>query len=238
MDLTAPSAVAPPLAPTDAGSSDDGPSVEMLEAIDYASQVIKAGEALKKKQAEVSAQLPLLRPGKQYPAEAVANGFRVLDGHSLSFSCDGAVRVGKARAADAEKGRSITVIQRWSDGGFPWMYWTSAAVNAKQETLQQCAIRYGMGGWQDNAKGLRCKYIYLNEARVYAPGQAFIIAMAQTESSGGEPVLVKGNENRADVVRIYRSAVPPHIEHTIKLREMINMRDQEEGVSQAGWWFF
>jgi|MDSW01.3.fsa_nt_gb hypothetical protein len=238
MDPAVPLATAPPLAPSAAGPSGDDSHAEMLEAIDYASQVIKAKEELKKKQAEVSAQLPLLRPGKQYAAEVVANGFRVLDGHDLSFSCNGAVRVGKTRAAGAEKGRSITIIQRWSDGGIPWMYWTGAAVNAKRETLDECAIRYGMGGWQDATKGLRCKYVYLNEARIYAPGQVFIIAMARTESNGGEPMRVKGNENRADAVRIYRSAVPPHVEHTIKLREMINLRDQEEGVAQVGWWFF
>lgn len=213
-------------------------TAEMLQALDYAQKVIKAKEEHDKRLQELAERLPLLHPGKQYPAAHVPYGFRVLDGHDISFSCNGAVRVGKTRAADAEKGRTLTIIQRWHDGGFPWMYWTTRAMNAKRETLSQCAIRYGMGGWQDATKDVRCKYIYLNEARVYAPGQAFIVAMARGTSSGGDPVLVKGNENRADVVRIYRSAVPEHLEKIIKLREMINLRDADHGVAQVGWWFF
>ena len=118
------------------------------------------------------------------------------------------------------------------------MYWTNAPVNDEEQTLSECAIRYGMGGWQDATKDLRCKYIYLSADRSYHTGKAFIIAMARGARSGGEPVLVKGNEQRTDVVRIYRSAVPQELEKTVKLREMINLRDAKEGVSQSGWWFF
>ena len=212
-----------------------------LESIEMAKSLMEAKERRDALRAEKAAKLPLLHPGQAYSAEHVANGFRVLDGYDLSFSNSGGVRVGKVRHDGFAPGLTRVIIQQWADGGIPWMYWTDAPVNEKKETLRECVIRYGMGGWRDALKGLRCKYVYLDEGRVYGPNRAFILAMEQLSVPPGTlPVLVKGNENRGDVVRLYRSAVPEEVQKLIALRELINIRDAKSGSLPLppGWWFF
>tara|TARA_B100001175_G_scaffold300102_1_gene292066 strand:- start:24 stop:917 length:894 start_codon:yes stop_codon:yes gene_type:complete len=234
----------------DGSDSEDGDEAEaksgevaaeqkVLESIDAAKALMDAKQRRDKLRAEKAAKLPLLHPGQAYTAEHVACGFRVLDGYDLSFSSNGGVRVGKGRHEGYAPGLTRVIIQQWADGGIPWMYWTDAPVNEKGETLRECVIRYGMGGWKDAYKGLRCKYVYLDDEGVYGPTKAFILAMEQLSVPPGTcPVMVKGNENRGDVVRIYRSAVPDEVQKVISLRELINIRDAADGVSQAGWWFF
>ena len=58
-----------------------------------AEELLRAREAKLRAQEEEWEKLPLFHPGKTYTADAAENGFRVIDGYSVSYNMDGAVMV-------------------------------------------------------------------------------------------------------------------------------------------------
>ncbi len=212
-------------------TTDDDSSKAALDLLDRASDLIKQREAEQNAQEIKNQELPLLSPGKKYPASFVSNGYRVEDGYLVSYNHDGDVRVANKRKPPFEKGKINTILTACEDGGIPWVYYNSYFENGEGLNLSQCMIRHGLGGWHDKERDIRCKVIFTDADRSYKPGKCFILFMERPKAKGH--VLVKGQELNKDVVRIYRSAVPPHIERAIGLRELINFR---QGGGVAGFW--
>ena len=185
-------------------------------------------------------KLPLFHPGKTYTAEQAANGYRVMEGYAVSYNQDDDVRVSTERTGPYEVGKTMTVINRWSDGGLAWMYWTNKAPKGSNGMLlRECVVRHGMGGWVDKKNDRRAKVVFLDAERSIQPGRCFIVAM--DIPSNGNRMLVKGNELSDDVFRVFRSAVPDDIQKVITLRELINARQLAEAKGDStmrmpGWW--
>lgn len=185
-------------------------------------------------------ELPLFHPGKTYSANQATNGFRVMDGFTVSYNHDGDVHISQKREGEYEASKTITVINNWSDGGLSWMYWTNKApMGSNGMLLSECVVRYGMGGWVDTKNDRRAKVIFLDSDRSIKPGRCFIIAM--DTPSNGTRLLVKGNEINEDVFCVYRSAVPDGIQKVITLRECLNMKmllaaKGDESMRMPAWW--
>lgn len=224
------------IAPKETTATDD----VALDAAARAEQLMKEKSEFDKSEQEKWDKLPLFHPGKTYTSEQAANGYRVMDGYAVSYNQNDDVHVSAERTGPYEAGKTMTVINRWSDGGLAWMYWTNKAPQGSNGMLlRECVVRHGMGGWVDKKNDRRAKVVFLDAGRSIQPGRCFIVAM--DIPSTGNRMLVKGNELNEDVFRVFRSAVPEDIQKVITLRELINARQLAEAKSDAsmrmpGWW--
>lgn len=211
-----------------------------LDAAGRAEELMKEKKEFDESQQKEWDKLPLFHPGKTYTAEQAANGYRVMEGYAVSYNQDDDVRVSTERTGPYEVGKTMTVINRWSDGGLAWMYWTNKAPKGSNGMLlRECVVRHGMGGWVDKKNDRRAKVVFLDAERSIQPGRCFIVAM--DIPSNGNRMLVKGNELSDDVFRVFRSAVPDDIQKVITLRELINARQLAEAKGDStmrmpGWW--
>lgn len=207
-----------------------------LDALDTAEALLEAKRRRDAERQERAKELPFLDPGNTYTAEHVANGYRVPEDYPVHYGLNGEVRIGTSPTVDKASSAEQTIITKYSDGGFAWMYWSATLVNKRGEPLRECITRYGMGGWTDKEKDLRFKVVYLNEERGHsvANGDCFIIAIGRVEQAQ-DSVTIRGYESNPNITRIYRSAVPADLQKFITLRELINAR---EDTSIPGWWFF
>lgn len=222
--------------PKEAAATDDA----ALDAAARAEELMKEKKEFDESQQKEWDKLPLFHPGKTYTAEQAANGYRVMDGYAVSYNQNDDVHISAERFGPYEEGKTMTVINRWSDGGLAWMYWTNKAPQGSNGMLlRECVVRHGMGGWVDKKNDRRAKVIFLDAERSILPGRCFIVAM--DIPSTGNRMLVKGNELNDDVFRVFRSAVPEDIQKVITLRELINARQLaeakgDESMRCPGWW--
>jgi hypothetical protein len=223
------------LAPKEATADDVA-----LDAAGRAEELMKEKKEFDESQQKEWDKLPLFHPGKTYTAEQAANGYRVMDGYAVSYNQNDDLCVSTERTGPYEAGKTMTVINRWSDGGLAWMYWTNKAPKGSNGMLlRECVVRHGMGGWVDKKNDRRAKVVFLDAERSIQPGRCFIVAM--DIPSNGNRMLVKGNELSDDVFRVFRSAVPDDIQKVITLRELINARQLaeakgDESMRCPGWW--
>lgn len=209
-----------------------------LDAVGRAQQLIDEKKEFDASQQKEWDKLPLFHPGKTYKASDAANGFRVMDGYEVSYNQNNDVRIATERHGVYDANKTMTVINKWSDGGLAWMYWTNKApIGSNGVPLRECVVRYGMGGWVDKKNDRRAKVVFLDDERSVKPGRCFILAM--DAPSSGNRILVKGNELNDDVFRVFRSAVPDDVQKVITLRELINVRQLAEANTTkplSTWW--
>jgi len=209
-----------------------------LDAVGRAQQLIDEKKEFDASQEKEWDKLPLFHPGKTYNVSDAANGFRVMDGYEVSYNQNNDVRIATERHGVYDANKTMTVINKWSDGGLAWMYWTNKApIGSNGVPLRECVVRYGMGGWVDKKNDRRAKVVFLDDERSVKPGRCFILAM--DAPSSGNRILVKGNELNDDVFRVFRSAVPDDVQKVITLRELINVRQLAEANTTqplSTWW--
>lgn len=203
----------------------------MLDAIKTAEELLAARAAKLEIQERQSAQFALLSPGKEHPVPP--DGFKIADGHTAYLTLRKntvAVSPKPDRHFLSGSGKPQTIALHW-DGGMSWMYWSFPFRSKEGLTLGECCIKHGMGGWHDKEKDVRAKVVFTDTGRSGQPGRCFTLAMDRPSS--GMRVRHAQNEANTDVCMVFRSAVPPKLQDTICLRELINVR---EGTECSTWW--
>ena len=213
------------------GDADIKRDEQLSQMLDKLNTLIEDKEGNEAARIASEEKMMLLRPGRVYKADELpTDGFRVMGGYDLKTNRNGDFMVSREKY-DSSLSGTYSVIRLNYEDGLSWCYWDFSICNEDLEDLRECCIKYGMGGWHDMDKDLRCKGVYMNEKRSAAPGDFFIIAM--DIPSTGTQVGVLQNENRETTQRIYRSAMPDEFEKLTRVREAINMR---HGADVIGWW--
>lgn len=197
-----------------------------MAAIDAAQQLIEQKDLADKEDAKELAKLPLLSPGDVFDEFSDgAKGFRYKDGYAISYNAKGEYRVSEERSGPFDKDKVHVIVTQYPKG-LSWMYWTDKKLGSNSLALEECLFRFGMAGWT-RPSGMQGKVIYLDETK--SMSQAFTIMLCHN----GRNALSRQHEQEPAVFRVWRSAVPDHVQKVITTGELINVRNSHDAPR---WW--